>query len=133
MTYSASDGLNIDNAECNRCMFCIAQMTKALRSGEEKGATILIGSKAPFEVGATLSWVVVPWMEMNSPYEELSDFVRDAQEWWDEHGKNRERIGELILRRGMRDFLEAVGREPTPEMVKEPRRDPFYFWKEGDF
>jgi sulfite reductase alpha subunit len=133
MSYSEKDGININNAECNRCMFCIAQMTKALRAGEEKGATILLGSKAPFEVGATLSWVIVPWMEMNSPYEELVDFIRDAQDWWDEHGKNRERIGELILRRGMREFLEAVGREPTPEMVKEPRRDPFYFWKEGDF
>lgn len=133
MTYSESDGMYINNAECNRCMFCIAQMTKALRPGEQKGASILMGSKAPFEVGATLSWVIVPWMEMEPPYEELVDFIRDAQDWWDEHGKNRERIGELILRRGMRDFLEAIGREPSPQMVKEPRRDPFYFWKEGDF
>jgi sulfite reductase alpha subunit len=133
MTYSAKDGLEIDNGNCTRCMFCLARITKALRPGEEKGATILIGSKAPFEVGATLSWVIVPFMPMEPPYDEFKKFVEKTQEWWDEHGKNRERIGELILRRGMRDYLQALDLEPDPKMVFEPRRDPFYFWKEGDF
>ncbi|RMD60154.1 MAG: dissimilatory-type sulfite reductase subunit alpha [Nitrospirae bacterium] len=132
MSYSEKDGLYIDDSNCNRCMFCIARMTKALRPGEDKGATILIGSKAPFEIGATLSWVIIPFMKMEPPYDELKDFIRDAWDWWDEYGKNRERIGELIIRRGMRDFLEAVGLEPDPKMVFEPRKEPFYFWKKED-
>lgn len=121
--------LTIDNENCNRCMHCIAKMTKALRPGKEKGATILIGSKAPFVVGALLSWVIVPFMKMEPPYNELKDLTRKMWEWWDEHGKNRERIGELIERKGMRNFLEAIGLDPHPVMIKEPRRDPFYFWK----
>lgn len=121
--------LTIDNENCNRCMHCIAKMTKALRPGKEKGATILIGSKAPFVVGALLSWVIVPFMKMEPPYDELKDLTRKMWEWWDEHGKNRERIGELIERKGMRNFLEAIGLDPHPVMIKEPRRDPFYFWK----
>lgn len=128
MSYDGKE-LKIENEDCNRCMHCIARMTKALRPGKEKGATILIGSKAPFVVGALLSWVIVPFMKMEPPYTELKEFTRKMWEWWDEHGKNRERIGELIERKGMRNFLEAVGLDPHPIMIKEPRRDPFYFWK----
>lgn len=127
MSYDGKE-LKIENEDCNRCMHCIAKMTKALRPGPERGATILIGSKAPFVVGALLSWVIVPFMKMEPPYTEIKELTRKMWEWWDEHGKNRERIGELIERKGMRDFLEAIGLDPHPAMIKEPRRDPFYFW-----
>ncbi len=128
MSYDGKE-LKIEDEDCNRCMHCIAKMTKALRPSGERGATILIGSKAPFVVGALLSWVIVPFMKMEPPYTEIKELTRKIWEWWDEHGKNRERIGELIERKGMRDFLEAVGLDPHPVMIKEPRRDPFYFWK----
>ncbi len=124
--------LKINDEDCSRCMHCIAKMTKALKPTGERGATILIGSKAPFVIGATLSWVIIPFMKMEPPYTELKEFTRKVWEYWDEYGKNRERIGELIIRRGMRDFLEYVGIQPDPRMVKEPRRDPFYFWKEEE-
>mgnify|MGYP000054496190 FL=1 len=124
--------LKIEDEDCSRCMHCISKMTKALKPTGEKGATILIGSKAPFVIGATLSWVIIPFMKLEPPYQPLIDFVRKSLEYWDEYGKNRERIGELIIRRGMREYLEYVGLQPDPRMVKEPRRDPFYFWKEEE-
>ncbi|HMK55511.1 MAG TPA: dissimilatory-type sulfite reductase subunit alpha [Dissulfurispiraceae bacterium] len=124
--------LKIDDANCSRCMHCISKMGKALKGTGEKGATILIGSKAPFVVGATLSWVIVPFIKMEPPYTDFFDLIRKMWEWWDEHGKNRERIGELIIRRGMREFLEYIGLDPLPQMVKEPRRDPFWFWTDED-
>lgn len=124
--------LTIDDANCSRCMHCIAKMTKALKATGEKGASILIGAKAPFVVGATLSWVIIPFIKMEPPYTEFFDLIRKMWEWWDEHGKNRERIGELIIRRGMREFLEYIGVDPLPQQVKEPRRDPFWFWTEED-
>jgi len=42
----------------------------------------------------------------------------------DEHGKNRERIGELVDRLGMKSMLEATGLPPVPQMVKAPRTKP---------
>lgn len=131
ISYNGKD-LKIDDANCSRCMHCIAKMGKALTPTGERGATILIGSKAPFVIGATFSWVIVPFMKMEPPYTELFALIRKIWEWWDEHGKNRERIGELIIRRGMREFLEYIGIEPVPQQVKEPRRDPFWFWTEED-
>jgi len=95
------NGLKINNSDCLRCMHCITRMPHALRPNGEKGATILIGSKAPFVIGATLSWVIVPFMKMEPPYDELKDLTRKMWDWWNEYGKNRERIGELIIRRGM--------------------------------
>lgn len=124
--------LKINDEDCNRCMHCIAKMTKALRQGEEKGATILLGSKAPIVTGALMSWVIVPFIKLEPPYEELFDLVERIWEFWDEHGKNRERVGELIERMGFPVFLKETGIEPHPAMVKEPRRDPFFFWSEED-
>ncbi|AEF95484.1 sulfite reductase, dissimilatory-type alpha subunit [Desulfotomaculum nigrificans CO-1-SRB] len=120
--------LTIDNANCTRCMHCINKMCKALRPGDDRGATILIGGKAPILQGAMMGWVIIPFMKLEPPYTELKEFLEKAWEWWDENGKTRERIGELILRLGMRNFLRAVGLEPVPQMVNAPRANPFFFW-----
>ncbi len=120
--------LSIDDGECNRCMHCINLMPKALRPGTEKGATILVGGKAPIVRGALLSWVIVPFMKMEAPYDELKDLIRRIWEWWDENGKMRERLGELINRLGMRAFLSAMNLPPSPQMINAPRANPYYFW-----
>jgi sulfite reductase alpha subunit len=120
--------LVIDDGECNRCMHCINLMPKALRVGKEKGATILVGGKAPIVQGAMLSWVLIPFMKMEPPYDEFKDLVRRIWDWWDENGKMRERLGELINRLGMRAFLKAVDLPPVPQMIMEPRANPYYFW-----
>lgn len=134
MSYNAKDKtLTIVDTECNRCMHCIAKMTKALMPGKEKGATILVGSKAPIVVGSLLSWVVVPFIKLTPPYDELKELIEKMLEWWDDNAKPRERIGELIEAKGMRPFLEAIGVPPVPQQVKEPRKDPFFFWSESDF
>jgi sulfite reductase alpha subunit len=120
--------LNINDKECSRCMHCINLMSKALRPGKEKGATILVGGKAPIVKGALLSWVIVPFMKLEPPYTELKDLIEKIWEWWDENGKMRERLGELILRLGMRNFLKAIDLPPVPQMVRAPRANPYYFW-----
>jgi sulfite reductase alpha subunit len=121
--------LSIDNSNCSRCMHCINVMPKALRPGKEKGATILIGSKAPIVQGALLSSVLVPFV----PAEELLDTVKElisrVWEFWDEYGKNRERVGELIQRVGMTNFLDAIGLDPVPEMISAPRDNPYIFFR----
>jgi len=75
--------------DCTRCMHCINLMPKALRPGKEKGATILIGGKAPILQGALLSWVIVPFMKMEPPYSELKDLIERIQDWWDENGNGQ--------------------------------------------
>jgi len=120
--------LTINDGDCTRCMHCINVMPKALRPGKERGATLLIGAKAPIVKGAILSWVLVPFMKMEPPYQEVKDLLAKMWDWWDENAKLRERIGELILRVGMRTFLREMDLPAVPQMVKEPRSNPYYFW-----
>jgi len=120
--------LKLNEEDCVRCMHCINRMPKALRPGVEKGATILIGGKAPIMKGAFLSWVLVPFMKMESPYTEFKDLARKIWDWWDENGKTRERVGELIERLGMARFLRDIGLKPLPQMVFRPRSNPYIFW-----
>jgi len=123
--------LTINNRECVRCMHCINVMPKALRPGKEKGATLLIGSKAPIVAGALLSSVLVPFVPAEELEETLKELISRVWEFWDEYGKNRERIGELIQRVGMANFLDAIGLEPAPEMVSAPRDNPYIFYQAG--
>ncbi|MBW2060467.1 MAG: dissimilatory-type sulfite reductase subunit alpha [Deltaproteobacteria bacterium] len=137
---SYQDGeIQINNKKCTRCMHCINVMTKALRPGTDVGATILIGAKAPILEGAQMSAVVMPFLKMekvsddlDDNYTELKDFIDKLWEWWDENGKNRERVGELIQRLGYRAFLDAVEIDPIPQMIKEPRSNPYIFFLEQD-
>ncbi len=120
--------LRIDDSECVRCMHCINVMPEALRPGVDTGATILVGAKAPILEGAQLSTLVIPFIKMEPPYDEFKDFVDKVWEWWMEEGKNRERLGELIQRKSLQEFLRVTDLKPIPQMVKEPRSNPYVFW-----
>jgi sulfite reductase alpha subunit len=130
MVYNGKE-LKIYDEDCTRCMHCINLMPKALRPGAERGATLLIGGKAPIVEGALLSWVIVPFMKIEPPYKELKDLILKIIDWWSENGRSRERVGELIKRVGMRTFLRAVELPAVPQMVKAPRSNPYvFFWPE---
>jgi dissimilatory sulfite reductase alpha subunit len=114
--------------DCVRCMHCINMMPKAIRPGLKKGATILVGGKAPIVKGAYLSWVLIPFMELTPPYTEMKDLLRKMWDWWDENGRTRERLAELIERMGLKQFLRDMDIKPVPQMVFKPRSNPYVFF-----
>jgi sulfite reductase alpha subunit len=124
--------LKINDKECNRCMHCINVMPRALRVGLDQGASILVGGKAPILEGAQLCTLVIPFMKMEPPYDEFKEFVDKMWNWWMEEGRNRERLGELIQRKGLQEFLDVTGLKPIPQMIEHPRENPYIFWKEKD-
>ena len=124
--------LSINNRECVRCMHCINVMPKALRPGNEKGATVMIGAKAPILQGALLSSVLIPFVPADELLETLKELVSRIWDFWGEYGNNRERVGELIQRIGMPAFLDAIGLDPIPEMISAPRDNPYIFFQGED-
>ncbi len=124
--------LMIDDKECTRCMHCINTMPRALKPGIETGCSILFGAKAPILDGAQMSVLTIPFMECEAPYDNIKEIVEKIWDWWPEEGKNRERLGELIQRQGIAKLLEVLEIPPMPQMVKEPRSNPYIFWKEED-
>jgi sulfite reductase alpha subunit len=129
MSWNGS-ALGIDNANCVKCMHCINAMPKALAPGDDRGAAILIGSKAPIVGGALLSSVFVPFIKMEPPYTDIKELLARIWDLWAEHGKNRERVGEFIQRIGLGNFLEQIGLEPAPEMITAPRTNPYIFYQD---
>jgi len=124
--------LKIDDKECNHCMHCIATMPRALRIGKDTGCSILVGAKAPIIDGAQMGSLLVPFIKVEPPYDELKEVIEAIWDWWMEEGKNRERVGELMIRQGFAKLLEATGLDPDPRMVEFPRTNPYIFWKEDE-
>ncbi len=125
--------LSINDKECNRCMHCIAVMPRALRPGVDTGVSILAGAKAPILDGAQMGTLIVPFMKAEEPYDEIKEtFIEPIWDWWMEEGKNRERLGELMKRQGLQRLLEVTGFDAIPQMVQEPRSNPYVFWKEEE-
>jgi sulfite reductase alpha subunit len=122
--------LEIDDRLCYHCMHCINAMPRALKPGKDRGAAVLLGGKAPIMRGALLCSVLVPFMKLEPPYEELKALIEKVWDLWSEHGKSRERIGELVERVGLGAFLEELGIAPSPHMISEPRSNPFVFYDE---
>ena len=128
------DALKIDDAECTRCMHCLNVMPKALRPGVDQGASLMMGAKAPILDGAQLGTLIVPFVKMDkeNEFEELVDVIEKCWDYWMEHGKNRERLGETIQRVGLPVFLRIMEIEPLPQHIKEPRSNPYVFWREEE-
>jgi sulfite reductase alpha subunit len=124
--------LKINDRECTRCMHCLNVMPRALRIGNDRGLSILVGAKAPILDGAQMGSLLVPFIKVEEPYDEIKEVIEGIWEWWMEEGKNRERLGELIKRQGLAKAISAVGLTPVPQHVMEPRHNPYIFWKEED-
>jgi sulfite reductase alpha subunit len=124
--------LKINDRECTRCMHCLNVMPRALRIGNDRGLSILVGAKAPILDGAQMGSLLVPFIKVEDPYDEIKEVIEAIWEWWMEEGKNRERLGELIKRQGLAKAIAAIGATPVPQHVMEPRHNPYIFWKEED-
>jgi len=122
------EDLNIDNKSCVRCMHCINVMNGVLHIGKDRGVTILMGGKNHLKVGVMLGSVIVPFMKMETE-EDMDNLVELAEtiiDWWDENAFDHERIGETVERIGMKRFLEEVELEVDPNMVNQPRDNPYF-------
>ena len=124
--------LTIDNKECTRCMHCINVMPRALHIGNERGASILVGAKAPVVDGAQMGSLLVPFINAEAPYTEIKDVIEKIWDWWMEDGKNRERLGETIRRLSFQRLLEVTEIAPQAVHVQEPRHNPYIFFKEEE-
>jgi sulfite reductase alpha subunit len=123
LSLNDDDTLDVDNRSCVRCMHCINVMHKALAPGDDKGASILIGGKRSLKVGDLMGTMIVPFMKLESDadFEKLKAFAHQVIDFFAENALEHERIGETLDRIGLPAFLEALGIEPDPNMVKHPR------------
>jgi len=123
LSLNDDDTLDVDNRSCVRCMHCINVMTKALKPGDDRGASILVGGKRSLKVGDLMGTVIVPFMKLDTDedFEKLVEFGRNLVDFFADNALEHERIGECLDRIGLPAFLEAIGVDPDPNMVNHPR------------
>ena len=123
----AQDCMEIDNHNCVRCMHCLNVIPGGLLPGKDKGVTILVGGKGVLKIGATMGTVVIPFMKLDTDedYEKLNDLARNILDFFAENALEHERTGEMIDRIGLVNFLEGIGLEVDPNMILEPRNNPY--------
>ena len=123
----AEDCLEIENHNCVRCMHCLNVMPGALLPGKDRGVTILVGGKGVLKIGATMGTVVIPFMKLESDedFEKLSELARSMLDFFAENALEHERTGEMIDRIGLVNFLEGIGLEVDPNMILQPRNNPY--------
>jgi sulfite reductase alpha subunit len=123
----AEDCMEIDNHNCVRCMHCLNVIPGGMLPGKDKGVTILVGGKGVLKIGATMGTVVIPFMKLESDedFEKLNDLARNILDFFAENALEHERTGEMIDRIGLVNFLEGIGLEIDPNMVAQPRSNPY--------
>ncbi|MBE0429681.1 MAG: dissimilatory-type sulfite reductase subunit alpha [Thermoleophilia bacterium] len=124
--------IEIDDDNCVHCMHCINVMHGILAPGDDKGASILIGGKRSLKIGDMYSSMLVPFMKLQSQedWDGLLDLFRRVWDFWGEYALDHERVGEFIDRVSLASFLDGVGIEPDPRMIREPRYNPFIKFEE---
>ena len=123
LSLNDDDTLDVDNKSCVRCMHCINVMTKALSPGDDKGITILLGGKRTLKIGDLMGSVIVPFMKLETEedFERLVELAGECIEFFAENALDHERVGEMVERIGLINFLDGVGLEVDPNMVSHPR------------
>ena len=124
---SDTHSLEIDNHNCVHCMHCLNVMPGALLPGNDKGVTVLVGGKGVLKIGATMGTVVIPFMKLESDedFEKLNELARNILDFFADNALEHERTGEMIDRIGLVNFLEGIGLEIDPNMIREPRANPY--------
>jgi sulfite reductase alpha subunit len=128
LSLNDDDTLAVDNGNCVRCMHCINVMTKALSPGDDKGVTLLCGGKRTLKIGDLMGTVIVPFhkLETEEDYEWLEELATEILDFFAENALEHERTGEMIERIGLTNFLEGVGLEIDPNMISQPRMNPYF-------
>ena len=127
LSLNDDDTLSVDNPNCVRCMHCLNVMPKALSPGEDRGVSVLIGGKRTLKIGDRFGTIIVPFMKLESEedYQELVDLAERCIDFFAENALEHERIGEMIERIGLVNFLDAMEIEMDPNMIVHPRENSY--------
>ncbi len=86
-------------------------------------SVVLIGGKRTLKIGDLMGIVTIPFMKLDTEedYERIVELAASIIDFWAENGLEHERCGEMIERIGLVNFLEGIGIDPDPNMIKQPR------------
>lgn len=126
----SGDGVEIDPSACRHCMLCINKCP-AFRPGGERGVAWVVGGKYGHRGanGPMVGFVLASFIPANPPdYPEIVDLHKRFLDVYADNGRRKERVGDMIVRLGLRTALELMELEPDPAILNEPTDKMFIVW-----
>jgi sulfite reductase alpha subunit len=122
--------ITIDDTACRHCMLCINKCP-AIRPGAERGVAWVVGGKYGHRGanGPMTGFVLASFIPAVPPdYVEILDIYRRFLDLYADHGRRKERVGDMVVRLGLRTVLELMDLEPDPAILEEPTTKMFVVW-----
>jgi len=126
----SGDSVEIDPALCRRCMMCINKCP-AIRPSGERGLAWVVGGKyghrgsngpmVGFALASFIPAVPPDYLEVVEIYKRFLDLYAD-------YGRRKERVGDMVVRLGLRTVLELMEMEADPAILEEPSQKMFVVW-----
>lgn len=126
------DSVEIDPASCRHCMLCINKCP-AIRPGGERGVAWVVGGKYGHRGanGPMVGFVLAPFLPAVPPdYAEVVEIYKRFLDVYADYGRRKERVGDMVVRLGLRTVLELMELEPDPAVLEEPTHQLFVVWPE---
>lgn len=127
------DSVEIDAASCLHCMLCI-NSCPAIRPGSERGVAWVVGGKYGHRGanGPMVGFVLAPFIPAVPPdYEEVVEIHKRFLDLYADYGRRKERVGDMLVRLGLRTVLELMDLDPDPAILQEPAHRMFVVWPEA--
>jgi len=120
--------ISIKGEDCTQCMICVRKSKGAIMPGKEKQFLIYVGGKLRGKKGPLTGKL---FARLNSP-EEALDIINRIVEVYIEQAARKERIGDMLLRVGMKSFMDMMKEVPSSMNSKDLRTNVFYAVNEKD-
>ncbi|MFP3255645.1 MAG: hypothetical protein RXP30_04365 [Thermoplasmata archaeon] len=114
--------LNIEGDLCTQCMKCVKLSKGSILPGEKKKYLLYVGGKLRGKKGPFTAKLVE---KMDDPYQAF-DIIERIINVYIENAARKERLGDMIFRIGMKNFLDLIEKEEKPYHIKDLRTNIFY-------
>ncbi len=115
-------GISIKGEDCTQCMICVRNSGGAISQGREKQYLIYAGGKLRGKKGPLSGKL---FTKVNS-IEEAMNLIGTMVDIYGEQAARKERMGDLMFRIGMKNFLDLMKTKPQAHNAKDLRTNIFY-------
>ncbi len=115
-------GVSIKGEDCIQCMECVKRGHGAFMPGKSKKINVTIGGKLRGKKGPLASKLLTRLDTLD----ESMDIIEKIVDVFQDHAARKERLGDLLMRIGMKGFIDLMKMEAKPLMVSDLRTNVFY-------
>jgi sulfite reductase alpha subunit len=120
--YMRNHRLEVDEKDCTQCMECIRLSKGAIMPGEKKRLLVYVGGKLRGKKGPFSSKLLA----VLDSEEQVFNLLEKIVNVYADNAARKERLGDLIIRIGMRRYTQLMDLEVKPSQVSELRTNIFY-------